>query len=120
VPIQPLISLEQLSAPLAPALPPSGAHGACDSSVSPKIPLRYYSTVATGASKAAGRSPWSVGVFWVQNGCTFFKIRFGHAIFTSFHFRKSFLDSGAELVHYPFFFLRNSGYSDIPNFRSRY
>jgi hypothetical protein len=49
----------------------------------PKSRFQYYSTVATGASKAAGRSPGNVGVF-DHRQVHFFAFCSGEAIFLDF------------------------------------
>jgi hypothetical protein len=72
VPIWPLTSISHNHPnPLAPALPPFGGGGACDSSVLPEIPIQVIQHYRNRGAIAAGRSPWSVSVFPVQSGCTF-------------------------------------------------
>jgi len=49
--------------PLAPALPPQGDGGACDSPVVPKIRVQVIQNYRNRGAIGAGRSPWSVSVF---------------------------------------------------------
>ena len=90
-------SLIIIRSPCASPAPPGG-------SIAHVIPLNYpksryssYSIIATGASKAAGRSPWSVRVFR-SLADSLFCIPCWTCNFCQFSLRKSVSDSGVKIA----------------------